>query len=50
MGTLEVSSRKVVLIVEDDAAIRAVLKKMLHRLGLKVVEASNIAVFKVGVE
>ena len=41
MGTLEVSSRKVVLIVEDDAAIRAVLKKMLHRLGLKVVEASN---------
>jgi two-component system chemotaxis response regulator CheY len=41
VGTLEVSSRKVVLLVEDDAAIRVLLKKALQRLGLKVFEASN---------
>lgn len=41
MGTLEVSSLKVVLIVDDDATIRGMLKKFFHRLGLKVFEASN---------
>jgi two-component system chemotaxis response regulator CheY len=41
VGTLEISSRKVVLLVDDDAAIRGMLKKYLHRLGLKVFEASN---------
>jgi two-component system chemotaxis response regulator CheY len=39
--TFEVSSRKVVLLVEDDASIRALLKRSLQRLGLKVFEASN---------
>jgi two-component system chemotaxis response regulator CheY len=37
----EVSSRKVVLIVDDDAAIRTLMKRTLQRLGLKVFEASN---------
>jgi two-component system chemotaxis response regulator CheY len=41
VATLEVSSRKVVLLVEDDTAIRVLLKKALQRLGLKVFEASN---------
>jgi DNA-binding response OmpR family regulator len=41
VGTLEVSTRKVVLVVDDDAAIRTLLKKTLQRVGLNVFEASN---------
>jgi two-component system chemotaxis response regulator CheY len=41
VGTLELISRKVVLIVDDDTAIRTLLKRSLQHLGLKVFEASN---------
>ncbi|GAC1340617.1 MAG: response regulator [Myxococcales bacterium] len=39
VGTFEGISRRVVLVVEDDAATRALLCKLLQNLGFKVFEA-----------